>query len=206
MKNHIPVVLENFEQRWILHPESNIDLAIMPMAPLLNKANQKGFHPFYIALDKSIIPTKEQLNELTAVEEILMTGYPIGIWDEVNNYPIFRKGITATHPYYDYNGRSEFVIDAACFPGSSGSPVFLANLGNYMEKKGGTVIGTRFYFLGVLYGGPQYTATGEVIVVDIPTQLDTIAVSNIPSNLGYVIKSKKILDFELILKSMVNRK
>ena len=29
-----------------------------------------------------------------------MVGYPIGISDEVNNLPIFRKGYTASHPAF----------------------------------------------------------------------------------------------------------
>ena len=61
---------------------------------------------------------------------------------------------------------------------------------------------TRFYFLGVLYAGPQFTATGKIVVVDIPTKKDTLTVSNIPTNLGYVIKSNKLLDFEPILKDL----
>lgn len=203
MKKHIPVSLDNFEKRWILHPDPNIDLAIMPIAPLLAEAKQKGFKPFIIPISKEIIPTEIQLKDLTAVEDILMVGYPIGIFDKINNYPIFRKGITATHPFNDYNGKSEFVIDAACFPGSSGSPVFICNQGGYMDKKGNTFMGRiRFYFLGVLYAGPQFSTTGKIVIIDIPTKKDTLAVSNIPINLGYVIKSNKLLDFEPILKDL----
>lgn len=200
---HIPVSLDNFETRWIPHPDHNVDLTIMPIAPILPKASQKGFKPYLVHIDKTIIPSENQLKELTAVEDILMVGYPIGLWDQKNNYPIFRRGITATHPANDYNGKQEFMIDAACFPGSSGSPVFLFNVGNYVKKSGGTVIGSRFYFLGILYAGPQYTNKGEVIVVDIPTKTETISLSNIPVNLGYVIKSKKLFDFDKILKKFV---
>ena len=115
----------------------------------------------------------------------------------------FRRGITATHTANDYNGKQEYMIDAACYPGSSGSPVFPFNVGNYVSKSGRTVIGSRFYFLGILYAGPQYTNRGEVIVVDIPTKTETITKSNIPANLGYVIKSQKLFDFDEILKKFV---
>lgn len=204
MKKHIPISLDNFEKRWILHPDPNVDLAIMPIAPIINEANQKGFKPFYIPITKELIPSDLQLRDLTAVEDILMIGYPIGIFDVVNNYPIFRKGITATHPSNDYNGKAEFVIDAACFPGSSGSPVFIFNESGYTDKKGNMMMGKpRVYFLGILYAGPQYTTTGKIIVIDVPTKKDTLAVSNIPTNLGYVIKSKKLLDFESILEDLM---
>ena len=54
-----------------------------------------------------------------------MIGYPDGIWDSVNNLPVIRKGITATHPHISWNGKTEFLTDIASFPGSSGSPYFL---------------------------------------------------------------------------------
>src|SRR3954471_785314 len=86
---------------------------------------------FIRSIDPSIIPSDAQLQELSAVEEILMIGYPNGLWDAVNNYPLIRRGVTASHPAVDFdvNGVPTTVIDAACFPGSSGSPVVLHNAG-----------------------------------------------------------------------------
>jgi hypothetical protein len=89
---------------------------------------------YFMALGKEIIPTAEQLEGLAALEDIVMVGYPIGLWDKVNNMPIIRRGITATHPKLPYNGREEFMIDAACFPGSSGSPVVLYNETGYIDR------------------------------------------------------------------------
>ncbi len=136
---HLPVALDKFESRWIHHPNKDVDLAIMPIAPLLNEAKKKNFKPFIIYLSNEIIPNDSQINELSAVEDIIMVGYPIGIYDQKNNYPVFRKGITATHPANDYNGKEEFMIDAACFPGSSGSPVFLYNSGSFILTPSWTV-------------------------------------------------------------------
>lgn len=204
-KTHIPIYLDNFDKMWIMHPVPSVDLAIMPIQPLLNELSKKKLNPFFISLDKSIIPSDIQLKELSAVEDILMVGYPVGLWDEVNNYPLFRKGITASYLANDYNGKEEFLIDAACFPGSSGSPVFLSNIGNYVDKKGNTNIATRFYLLGILRAGPQYTAEGKIVVVDVPTKKDTLVASNIPTNLGYVIKSKRLLEFDPILERIVDQ-
>jgi len=203
---HIPIVLDNFEQRWILHPDSAIDIAVMPIAPLLNDANSKGVTLFYQSIDNSIIPSDDNLKQLNAVEEVLMVGYPIGLIDNTNNYPIFRKGITATHPNLKYNGKDEFMIDAACYPGSSGSPVFLLNQGNYVARNGSTMVQARLYFLGILYSGPQFNAKGEIKILNIPTVNDTITQTNIPINLGNIIRSRQLLSFESIFKKIINKK
>ncbi|PTB85027.1 serine protease [Pseudidiomarina aestuarii] len=203
-QSHHAFIFDNFEQMWIPHPEGNVDLCSMPIAPLLEAANKEAKKLFYVSLDKSLIPSVAELEDMVLMEEITMVGYPNGIWDQVNNMPIFRRGITATHPNLNYNGKPEFLIDAACFPGSSGSPVFLYNQVGYATKSGGMTIGPgRLKLLGVLYAGPQHTVSGEVKVITIPTQNVPIAVSTIPNNLGMVIKASKLGAFEKLFKQIL---
>ena len=161
---------------------------------------------FYRTFDETLIPNKEKLETLDAVEEILMIGYPNGLWDSVNNMPIVRKGITATDIKFDYEGRKEFLIDAACFPGSSGSPVLICNVGGYRDKQGNLNWGSpRIFLLGILYAGPQLTVTGDIKVVTIPNmQQKALAVSHIPNNLGYIIKAERIMDFVPLIKQKFN--
>lgn len=188
---------EGFTQFWTPHPDPTIDLCAMPIAPLLMAAEQAKKKLFYVSLDKSLIPSTPELADMTAMEDITMVGYPNGIWDEKHNMPVFRRGITATHPNLDWNGNPEFLIDAACFPGSSGSPVFLFNLGGYATKSGGMVIGpSRVKLLGILYAGPQHTVTGEIKIIKVPIVDKPIAVSSIPNNLGMVIRANKLGDLD----------
>ena len=176
----------------------------MPISPLLELAHNQNMRFFYKSFDENIVASSQVLSELTALEEILMIGYPVGIWDSTNNMLIFRQGITATHPNIDYEGREEFLIDAACFPGSSGSPVLLYNQGNYSNKQGNIIIGTRIYLLGILYAGPEYNLEGEIEVRPIPTQMTPVPVSRIPINLGCVIKADKLLDFKRVFSGLIN--
>jgi hypothetical protein len=187
---------------WIPHPDPLVDLTIIPIAALARAAAAQGNQIFYRALDPSLVPSPAETRDLTAVEDILMIGYPIGIWDSVNNMPVCRTGVTATHPGIDYEGRTEFMIDAACFPGSSGSPVLLFNLGTYPSRNGGVVVGTRIKLLGALYAGPQFTASGEIAIEDIPTAQTLVATSRIPANLGLVVKAHRLVDFEPILSAI----
>ena len=171
---------------WVPHPDPKVDLSAVPIGGALNSAKA-----FYRALDPSIVLSDGQLEELSAVEEILMVGYPNGLWDSVNNYPLIRRGITASHPAVDFdvNGVPTTVIDAACFPGSSGSPVILHNFGNYTDKHGDTVIGTRTMFL---FSGPVIQTDGKIVIRNIPTAMGPIAELNLMMNLGYIVKAKEL--------------
>lgn len=190
-----------FDALWIPHPDPLVDLCIMPIAPLLRKASEAGMKPFYVALSTSLVPTAEEFDQFVMVEDVLMVGYPNGLWDSYNHMPLMRRGISATHPGRRYEGRPEFVIDAACFPGSSGSPVLLYNVGSYCNRDGGTVIGSRVKLLGVLYAGPQFTAEGKIVVTKVPTTNVPLAITSLPFNLGFVIRSTELLQFEPLLEA-----
>ena len=190
------VELDNFESLWLKHPEHDVDLAVFPIAPLFQQASAIGVTFFAPPLTEAHVPSDAQLADLTGLETITMVGYPNGIWDEKNNMPIVRRGITATNPKHDYNGLPMFVIDCACFPGSSGSPVLIFDQGGYLDSKGTFNIGAgRVMLLGVLFAGPQHVAEGEIQTIDIPLARVPISLSRIPNNLGFVVKSRKISDF-----------
>lgn len=196
---HFTLSFGDFESFWKLHPENDVDLCAMPIAPFINMAKERGDKLFYIPFTKALLPTEKQKSELRALEDVLMIGYPNGIWDSVNNMPIFRKGTTATNPLIDYNGKKELMIDIAAFPGSSGSPVLIFNENGYSDRKGNTYMGTsRIILLGILFAGPQMTTTGEIVMS--PNLQRPISVSKIPNNLGLVIKSERILELEKLFE------
>ena len=199
-KDHFNFYISSFESYWRLHPDPNVDLCAMSLSLFFNSAAQQHVKLFYKFIPMSLIPNSAQLQELSALEDIIMIGYPNALWDEVNNKPLFRKGVTATHPAFDFNGQKEFMIDAACFPGSSGSPVFLFKEGVTMNRGGGATLnpGPQCLLLGVLYAGPQQSVTGEIQVVNVPTSQVPVPVSSIPMNLGFVIKSERIKELEAL--------
>ena len=58
--------------------------------------------------------------------------------------------------------------------------------------------------LGVLYAGPQLTVAGDIKVVTVPNvQQKMMSVSQIPNNLGYIIKSEVILDFVPLVRNLL---
>jgi hypothetical protein len=198
--NYKAFQLDRFQQRWAPHPDASVDLCVMPIAPLLIDAQTTSTKFFFVPMDKTLIPTKGEVDDMLGIENITMVGYPNGLWDRANNLPIFRKGVLATDYKRDWNGRKEFLIDAACFPGSSGSPVLLFDVGSYQTRKGTFMGAGRVKLLGILYAGPQHTVEGEIKIVLVPTQQKAVSVAGIPNNLGVIIKAEQLNAFEGMFK------
>ena len=191
---------------WYFH--STKDLCFTFVNPVFEQVkNASGKNVFYRANDASIMATEDKIKELSALEELVMVGYPIGLSDVRNNYPIFRKGYTAAHPAVDFNEDGIGLVDMACFPGSSGSPIYILIEGSYRDKHGNTYFGnSRIMLLGILYAGPQYDARGDIVVKTIPTAKQVIeSNTRIMTNLGYYIKATEINEFQrFIEKSVAN--
>lgn len=150
--------------------------------------------------------TNTNKSTLDSIEDIIMVGYPNGIWDDVNNRPIIRKGITATDPKVDYRNSQIFLIDCACIQGSSGSPVLQYKEGLKAKVENGTLNlsdGIDYMLLGIQQSMPiknleamidsssgttTTLQTGEKIYVQIPI------------NLGYILKAELLLEFKNIIK------
>ena len=184
---------------WIHHPDKDVDLRYLFLAEALTKLRDQNISVFYIPLETNLIPNEEKLSELSAIEDVVMVGYPIGLSDTYNHKPIIRRGITSSHPRKDYRGKKETLLDMACYPGSSGSPVFILNQGAFATPNGMS-LGNRIYLLGVLYGGHEFNAQGILRFANLPNV--PVPVTHIPANLGLMIKAERILEFEAMIKSI----
>lgn len=199
------VISYHINNNVIYHPDPEVDLCAILAAPIHQYFQQKQTQPALVHLDKQIAATEATFSELLPLEEVTMIGYPNGIWDSTNNGSIARRGIIATIPENDYLGKKQFVVDMACFPGSSGSPVYLANFGSYADRNGNLNMGTRIKLLGILYAGPQHTASGEIVLAPVPTQNRPMSFTSMPNNLGYVIKATELDAIESIAETLLTK-
>ncbi|MCF8464050.1 MAG: serine protease [Flavobacteriales bacterium] len=186
---------------WINHPDPNVDLCAMPFAQVLNVIPPEN-KVIWNYLTEENMPKQEDWDAISSVEDVIMVGYPNGIWDSVNNRPIYRKGITATNARVNYLGEPKFLVDIAAYPGSSGSPVFIYRDGlNVVNTAGTQLAGKKSYFFlaGILFAVHTYNAQGEMIVEPLPTDNSTRVSSKIPTNLGIVLKSNLIYDFKKVI-------
>ncbi len=200
------VINIQFATNWTMHKDK--DLCFCFVAPLITQIKEKqNKDVFYISINEKIILDSEKMQELSAIEDVVMVGYPNGLWDKENNFPIFRKGITASHPATDFNNKNIGAVDMACFPGSSGSPIFILNENGYSDKKGVThMAAKRIIFLGVLFQGPQLNAKGDLVIEDIPTKQKISLNTPVMINLGYYIKSSEVLSFKSEIEASIAKK
>jgi Trypsin-like peptidase domain len=178
---------------YIEHPDPGVDLCAIPIGDIMNQAHDAGTPIFLQSVDQSIIPLDDDWQYFDAIEEVTMVGCPNGISDEVNNLPIARRGITASALSRKYNGKDEFMVDMACFPGSSGSPVFIYDRNGYLDRRTNTYnIGQqRIVFVGILYAGPQIANDGQIILGQQPRVIVAAMM-----HLGNVIRSSALRDVD----------
>lgn len=186
------LTISDMKSWWHFHPDPAIDIAVMGMAPLYRHLAENGKKIFYRKVEESILPKEEQLKDLSAIEEVIFVGYPNGIFDKKNLLPVARRGITASPMHVDYNGLPTFLIDAAVFPGSSGSPVFIATEGTY--RSGNVIsIGSRVFFLGVVAAAHFSEQRGRIIIESTPTAQVAVPVTQQLLNLGIVFKGSTVI-------------
>jgi hypothetical protein len=187
-------------QRLLSHPDASVDLCAFFINDIMSDINEAGQQLRNTFLGGSFLVPDDERKNIRPIEPIMMIGYPNGLWDEQNNRPLARRGSTATHPFLKWNGKLEFVIDAACFPGSSGSPVFLFEDLMFRTKENAYTPGTKAQLLGVLASGPLYTNEGKLIQRDIPTATNTVPVVQTMMNLGNVVHASAINEIVAMAK------
>jgi len=131
----IDEIKNNFDVKWIIHEDSKIDLAMIPV----------GIDPK--SDDLKTIPENlfSDIGETNLAEDVFFLGFQPGLsLTRVN--PLVRSGIISR---VEDNGI--FYIDTTVFPGNSGSPVFLKpSFVNPSER--GTSLGFPHFgkFIGIV--------------------------------------------------------
>lgn len=188
------ITLSRGSWNWVGHPSVDIDIAALPLRPILKHLEEIGKAPYYVSIHTDTIPAPAALDDLDAVEEILFVGYPNGVYDRVNNLPIVRRGTTATHPRVDYEGQAVFLIDASVFQGSSGSPVLIHDNGSWRNRYGDLVAKQRVYLLGILGKAYSRQDDSSLIFEEISTAAKPVIRTTQMIDLGVVYKAKAVIE------------
>ena len=139
----------NVRRNCVFHDDARVDIAVLPFGGVVDDYSKKGTPLLFKTIPSNIYLTESKSRELSAIEEVIIVGYPRLLRDEHTLTPIVRRGITATPIDQSFQGMRGFLVDAAVFEGSSGSPVFIYNVGSYPVPDG-IAMGHRIVFLGIL--------------------------------------------------------
>ncbi len=183
--------IEDFPAAWFMHPDPEVDLAIIPMRPLEAAANEQGIELYYHPIDSRLAPDAAATRALDALEDVLFVGYPSGVWDQVNLMPILRRGTTATPIALDFEGRKEFLIDAAVYPGSSGSPVFVYQPETARASQG---VGSHIVFAGVVAAVFFREEANHLVPAPVPANNHGMVMGSEMIDLGLVIKAESVVE------------
>lgn len=97
-------------------PENDIDVVAVPLPGKLLKQNYviSSFGASDILGPEETLPPGQQ---------VLITGFPLGFHDTLNNLPLVRQAVVASDFSRPFKGNPYFVTDARTHRGTSGSPV-----------------------------------------------------------------------------------
>ena len=179
--NRFDLNISDFEDAWTTHPDPNIDIAVMPLVPILDYLFNEGIEVFFTSISSESTLDEDRLSSLDALEDILFYSYADNWYDQGNHLPVIYRGTTATPIYIDYNNSKAFLVDANILPGSNGSPVFLIEKEAF-PKLNGLGFRDRYYFLGLLANGQHKSQMGLVINVSVITDICMSLLQNLNKN------------------------
>jgi len=108
---------------WVFHENEKVDIAITPFAVNMKNDDVK------VIPDKLFLSTEDLFESM----DVFFLSFQPGIehMEQIKKInPILRKGIISL-----IKEDNTFYIDGFCYPGNSGSPVFLSHTPFYIEKK-----------------------------------------------------------------------
>jgi hypothetical protein len=185
------VPVANLPELVFYNPDPRIDVAVIPLQPVLQRRYANREIPYFQMLGEDLIPNRAAAEALGAFQPVVFAGYPDGMRDETNLLPIARSGFTASAYVVDYQGLPVFLMDGPVAPGSSGSPVVVLDQGSFPTRGGANNAG-RLLFLGLLSDAYFQTSNGELRFQPSPSA--SRAGEPRTSNIGAVIKPGAILN------------
>lgn len=144
--------LDNTDDKWHLHPDESVDVAVMAFTPTPNLDFKSV--PIEMFLDRALMEQKQ----IGIGDEVYLPGLFEYASNDKRNMPLLRHGNIAMIPEEPIQVESGFaevyLIEARSIGGISGSPVFVRGTTILKNKTGQALLGLsgENYFLGLVHG------------------------------------------------------
>lgn len=117
-----PVINTDGTPKYKLHPNANIDIAVLPLNAEFIIDNHLEF-PYYDIDHDAMTSTELTANGVDAGTLVYMLGFPMGLVNENSDMPICRLGCIGRICEAQINENHNILLDIQNFPGNSGSPI-----------------------------------------------------------------------------------
>ena len=119
---NIPVVDASGMATYVLHPDTDIDVGVLPMD--VNLLRLPGTKFSFFQSNRHTMNRAAAIDaELTEGDGAFVLGFPMGQVGGDRNYVIVRHGAIARIRDWLAGAAKEYLVDATVFPGNSGGPV-----------------------------------------------------------------------------------
>ena len=118
---NVPLTTPDGSTLWTLHPDSNCDVAVIPIS--IQLLEDDGIEFRWFAGDKQLNLTQAKEIEVSEGDGVFVLGFPLGIAGQERNFTIVRQGMLARVRDWLEGISRTILIDASIFPGNSGGPV-----------------------------------------------------------------------------------
>ncbi len=120
----IPIKCPDGTARWTVHPNFDVDVAVLLIDEFLSQIEKSGIKMSFICEGIHTTTLDEMRNsEFGEGNEVFVLGFPLGMAGITQNYVIVRQGIVARIRDWYCKDTKSFLIDSLIFPGNSGGPV-----------------------------------------------------------------------------------
>jgi hypothetical protein len=128
---------------WI---ESNVKVDVVAIPIEMNKLPQGS-----IIVSFNVANLLQSNIQLHVGDDIVVMGYPFGVYDDIHNLPILRNGIIASAYPIPFRDKPYFLVDSDLEEGVSGSPVITKFKDTWRTRNGSKPpIGFSFFLLGII--------------------------------------------------------
>ena len=138
---------------------------------------------------------KRTIEKIEVADEVLIASYPLGFYDDYNNFPIVKSGIISSGWGLNFKNQKLFEVDIQLYPGSSGGLV-ISKPKNILFQNGTLYQSNekQFVFLGI-YSGEyiieiKNDKDGKVEVIECKLGLGNVWYSEVVDE---IIKKGKLL-------------
>jgi len=160
--------------KWLINPvDPKSDIAALPINQNFSHINDSTHKTASLALSSEAFASPELL--IRGGTSARAFGYPEGYIDTNSHFPVARSGMIASPYGYEFEGKSQFLLDGTMGDGMSGSPVFTQRSGNFETVDGDSWVARATSFLiGVHCGDYHSPPTDKTLNLNHTTYAEGI--------------------------------